>query len=225
MLLRKAQRKRRFTVPASPPRMGTNRGNKPVSQPLNHPVDHFEVLSLPHLAVLSEDDLHRAYADKSRIAHPDHGGSEQHATEVNAAYEVLRSPETRLKHLLELLAPEQAKAWRTVPLDESMMQVFSQLGAALEKSGKFLEKKHKTRSALAKALLTNEEMRHRDNLETIGMALAEQRVAMEGGLPALDLELRSATDDTWRKLAAMQARFSYLGKWQTQIRERLLQLM
>lgn len=188
-------------------------------------VDHFEVLSLPHRAALSEEVLHQAYADKSRIAHPDHGGSEQHATEVNAAYEALRSPETRLKHLLELLVPEQAKAWRTVPLDEGMMQVFSQLGAALESSGKFLEKKSKTQSALAKAVLMNEEMRHRDTLETIGTAIAEYRAAMEDDLPSLDLELESASEDTWRKLAAMQARFSYLGKWQTQVRERLLQLM
>ncbi|CAN5769011.1 hypothetical protein BH11VER1_BH11VER1_10260 [soil metagenome] len=188
-------------------------------------VDHFEVLSLPPQAALSEEVLHQAYADKSRIAHPDHGGTEQHATEVNAAYEALRSPETRLKHLLELAVPEQAKAWRTVPLDEGMMQVFSQLGAALEASAKFLEKKSKAQSALAKALLTNEEMRQRDTLEAIGTAIAAHRAMMEGELPAIDLELASAGEDTWRKLAAMQARFSYLGKWQTQVRERLLQLM
>ncbi|MEY4484722.1 MAG: hypothetical protein RL693_2174 [Verrucomicrobiota bacterium] len=188
-------------------------------------VDHFEVLSLSHRAALKEEVLHQAYADKSRIAHPDHGGSEQHATEVNAAYEALRSPETRLKHLLELSVPEQAKAWRTVPLDEGMMQLFSQLGAALESSGKFLERKSKAQSALAKALLTNEEMRHRETLEAIGTAIAEYRAAMESELPTMDSELESASDVTWRKLAAMQARFAYLGRWQTQIRERLLQLM
>lgn len=188
-------------------------------------VDHFEVLSLPHRAALSENVLHQAYADKSRIAHPDHGGTEQHATEVNAAYEVLRSPENRLKHLLELSVPEQAKAWRTVPLDEGMMQVFSQLGAALEASGKFLEKKSKAQSALAKALLTQEEMQHRETLESIGLAIAQRRTTMEKELPAMDTELETAGDETWRKLAAMQARFSYLGRWQAQIRERLLQLM
>src|SRR5688572_14192364 len=101
-------------------------------------VDFFAVLGLPRAAALDEQRLHRAYTERSRTAHPDHGGSEALAAQLNAAYEVLRSPEKRLKHLLELAAPPEAKAWRTVPLDESMMSLFSELGKALESSAKFL---------------------------------------------------------------------------------------
>ncbi len=188
-------------------------------------VDHFAVLSLPRTAALDENVLHQAYMDKSRTAHPDHGGSEAHAAEVNAAYESLRSPEKRLKHLLELARPDDAKTWRTVPLDEAMMGLFMELGKALETTTKFLERKNKATSALARALLTAEELQHRETLERIGFELEQRRGDMEARLPSLDEVLARNDAEVWKQLAAMQARFAYLAKWQTQIRERLLLLM
>jgi curved DNA-binding protein CbpA len=188
-------------------------------------VDYFEVLALPGRAALGENEIHSAYATKSRTAHPDHGGSEASAAEVNAAYEALRTPEKRLKHLLELAAPEDAKAWRTVPLDDAMMSLFTTLGNALQAAENFLQRKSSAQSALAKALLMNEEMQHRERLEGIGFEIEKCRREMESQLPAFDSALQCDDSSKWQQLAAMQARFSYLAKWQTQIRERLLALM
>ena len=98
-----------------------------------------------------------------------------------------------------------------------MMSLFSKLGAALESSAKFLEKKTKAQSALAKALLANEEMRQREALEQIGFEIEQRRNEMEQQLPVLESE--------WPQLATMQAKFAYLSKWQTQVCERLLALM
>lgn len=187
--------------------------------------DCFAILDLPRLATLDEEMLRHAYSEKCRAAHPDHGGSEDLASKVNAAYETLRSPEKRLKHLLELAAPDDAKQWRTVPLDDGMMNLFSELGKALESSGKFLERKAGAQSAIAKALLTNEEMQHRETLERIGFEIDRRKTEMEQQLPAIDSELASADTTAWSRLAAMQAKFSYLARWQTQVRERLLALM
>ncbi len=187
--------------------------------------DCFAILGLPRTAALDEETLHRAYVESSKTAHPDHGGSDAQAALTNAAYETLRAPERRLKHLLELAAPEDAKAWRTVPMDDRMMGLFSKLGKALEVSGKFLERKAKAQSALAKALLTNEEMREREVLEGIGFEIEEMRGVMESRLPALDAAVPEAGTDTWKEVALMQARFAYLARWQTQVRERLLALM
>jgi curved DNA-binding protein CbpA len=188
-------------------------------------MDCFEVLSLPKRAALSENEIHQAYATKSRTAHPDHAGSEAIAAEVNAAYETLRRPEKRLKHLLELAAPDGGKAWRTVPLDEAMMSLFTELGKALQASEKFLQRKASAQSALAKALLMNDEMRHREALEGIGFEIETHRTEMEEQLSALDIALQNEDASIWQNLAGMQARLSYLAKWQTQIRERLLALM
>ena len=189
------------------------------------PPDAFAIFSLPRSAALDAATLQAAYAALSRSAHPDHGGTEDEASTVNAAYETLRLPEKRLKHLMEIAAPEEAKAWRAVPLDESMMSVFMDLGSALEASAKLLEKKNKASSALAKALLTNEEMALRDRLETIGFGLEERKTGMEAGLSKLDERLASDDAAVWKDIAATQARLAYLAKWQTQIRERLLALM
>lgn len=188
-------------------------------------MDCFELLGIPRAAALDESALHRAYTEHSRMAHPDHGGSEALAAQVNAAFDTLRSPERRLKHLLELGAPEAAKAWRTVPLDDAMMSLFSGLGRALESTAKFLERKDRAVSALAKALLAAEELRHRETLERIGFEIEQRNQDMQAQLPALDEALGRHDADAWKQLAAMQARFAYLAKWQAQVRERLLALM
>ncbi len=187
--------------------------------------DCFAILALPRTASLDEEKLRHAYAEKSRTAHPDHGGNDVLAAETNAAFETLRAPEKRLKHLLEIAASETAKQWRTVPLDNAMMNLFSKLGAALEVSAKFVEKKSKAQSALAKALLVNEEMQQREALEQIGFEIERRRSELEQQLPALDVSLVNHDESVWPQVAAMRAKFAYLSKWQTQVRERLLALM
>ncbi|RBP45369.1 hypothetical protein DES53_103367 [Roseimicrobium gellanilyticum] len=187
--------------------------------------DAYAIFSMPRSVAIDAAALQSTYAALSREAHPDQGGSEEKAAAVNSAYETLRSPEKRLKHLIEIAAPEEAKAWRTVPLDESMMSVFMELGSALDASAKLLEKKAKATSALTKALLANEEMTSRERLERIGFGVEEKKVAMESALAALDERLASGDGDVWRDIAATQARLAYLAKWQAQIRERLLALM
>lgn len=179
--------------------------------------DAFATLGLPRRAALNTEALQNAYAVHSRTAHPDHGGNEAAAADLNAAYEILRAPEKRLKHLLELAAPEDAKKWRTVPLDDGMMKLFSELGTALDSSARFIERKSKSQTALARALLANEEMKQRESLEQLGFEIERRRNEFESQL--------SAAESDWAKLAAMQAKFAYLTKWQTQVRERLLPLM
>lgn len=187
--------------------------------------DAFATLGLPRRAALDEESFKRAYAARSRAAHPDHGGGEDEAARVNAAHETLRSPEKRLKHLLDLAAPADARAWRTVQLDDGMMSLFSVLGGALEASGKFLSRKRAAQSAIAKALLSNEEMGHREALERIALEIERRKQEIAGELPELDAGLEQGDVSAWHRLAATQARLAYLVKWQAQTRERLLELM
>lgn len=187
--------------------------------------DYFEILSLPKQASLNEDELHRSYAALSKTKHPDQGGSDDDAAQLNAAYETLRMPDRRLKHLLETSGPDEAKAWRTVPLDEGLMTLFGGVGKALEASARFLERKALAQTALSKALLANEEILQREALERLGFEIEAHRAGMEAELGKLDELLSSGDASVWKQLAMMQAKFAYLGKWQTQIRERLLALM
>lgn len=188
-------------------------------------LDAFHILRLPRAAALDAGLLGQSYAERSRAEHPDHGGSEGRAAEINEAFEILRAPERRLKHLLELAAPAEAKGWRSVPLDDAMMSLFSALGGELEASARLLERRDRARSAIARAVLAGEETRRREALERLGFEIARRIAELEEQLPGLDAALAAGDGSIWPRLAAIQARFAYLAKWQAQVRERLLALM
>jgi curved DNA-binding protein CbpA len=174
--------------------------------------DCFALLGMPRSALLDESALQAAWHERSRAVHPDQpGGSAALAAEVNAAYETLLAPEKRLKHLLEL----HQVPWRAIPLSAELMAIFSDLGPRLQKAAALAKKKQQASSALAKALLANEEMTLREALEALGSEIEARREALIAALPADDLE----------QIQAAQATLSYLGKWQAQIREALLAMM
>lgn len=182
----------------------------------------FAILGLPRIAALDEKALQKAWLAASRSAHPDQpGGDAAHAAEINNAYETLQAPEKRIKHLLDL----HAVPWRAIPIDEAMMSLFGQLGPALQSVAAFLKRKHTATSALAKALLAPDEMRLRENLETLGTTLDAERTALLADLPAFDSRLSAGDTSALSDLQILQARLAYFGKWQAQVREALLSLM
>ena len=185
--------------------------------------DFFELLSLPPRAVLDEDLLQQAYLKATRSAHPDQaGGDALLSTELNAALEVLKSPVTRLKHLIDR---HSQTAWRAIPLDDRLMGLFEKLGPLLQQSSAFLSRKQAATSALGKALLSSEEMRLREALEALNEEIETQWQHLESCLPACDERIALSDAAVWPDLQALQARFAYLAKWRAQIRERLLGLM
>lgn len=182
----------------------------------------FTLLGLPRIAALDDEALQQAWLTASRSAHPDQpGGDAARAAEINTAYETLQAPEKRLKHLLEL----HQVPWRTVPIDDAMMSLFGQLGPALQNVAAFLKRKQSATSALAKALLAPDEMRLREQLETLGTTLDTERTALLDRLPGFDTRLSAGDTTVLADLQILQARLAYFTKWQTQIREALLSLM
>jgi curved DNA-binding protein CbpA len=185
--------------------------------------DYFELLMLPPSAALDEEVLQQAYLKATRSAHPDQvGGDAQLSTELNAALETLKSPVTRLKHLID---QHSQTAWRAIPLDDGLMGLFEKLGPLLQQSAAFLSRKEAATSALAKALLAAEEMRLREALESLNEDIETQWQQLETSLPVCDARLAENDASVWPELQAIQARFAYLAKWRAQIRERLLGLM
>ncbi len=185
--------------------------------------DFFALLSLPPCVVMNEDVLQQAYLNATRLAHPDQeGGDALLSADLNAALEVLKSPVTRLKHLIE---QHSKTPWRAVPLESGLMSLFEKLGPLLQQSAAFLSRKQAATTALARALLSSEEMRLRESLEALNEQIEEQWQQLEAELPSCDERLKSADESVWADLQALQAKFAYLTKWRAQIRERLLGLM
>lgn len=183
--------------------------------------DAFALLGLPPRAALDESVLQDAWREAARAAHPDQpGGDASRAAELNAALDTLKSPVSRLKHLLD----RQAVARRAVPLEAGLMNLFERLGPLLQRGQALLTKKQAAATALAKALLAREEMALREALETLGVEIAEAWSALEAGLPDLDARLAAGDSAAWTDLQACQARLAYLDKWRRQLRELLLAL-
>lgn len=182
----------------------------------------FALLGLPRIAALDDAVLQQAYLTASRSAHPDQpGGDTAQAADLNAAYATLQAPEKRLKHLLEL----HQVPWRTVPIDDAMMAIFSRLGPLLQNAAALLKRKQSANSTLARALLAPDEMRLREQLEELGVTLDAERTALLEALPAFDARLSASDSAVLVDLQALQARLAYFGKWQAQVREALLALM
>lgn len=189
--------------------------------------DAFAKLGLPRCAALEEEALKSAWLERGRAAHPDQaGGNAELSAEINAAYELLREPESRLKHLLELEHAGDAAAWATVPMEESLMRVFMGLGPVLQKVEAFARKKQAATSALAQALLAGEQMRAQEQVEEKLAELADLREALEAELPGVDT-LRAGGDAAaaLERMRVLRAKFAYVGKWQRQAREALMRLV
>lgn len=184
--------------------------------------DAFEKLGLTRCAALDEEVLKSAWIEKGRAAHPDQaGGDAALSAEINEAYEVLREPESRLKHLLELEHPDEA--WATVPMEERLMQVFMKLGPVLQKVEAFAKKREAATSALALALLAGEQMRVQEDLEERMGELSDLRERLEAEL--LEVDALRGGSDGMEAMRVLRAKFAYVGKWQRQAREALMRLV
>lgn len=186
--------------------------------------DAFAILSLPPRAALDEETLQQAYLAAAKQSHPDQDrGAHEAATDLNTALETLRSPEKRLRHLID--HHSGGVPWRTVPLDNSTMALFEKLGPLLQQTGAFRKRKQAASSALAKALLAPQEMQLREALEDLAQQIDQRQSELNATLPGYDQRIADGDASVWNDLQVVQSKFAYLAKWQTQIREALLQLM
>jgi len=180
--------------------------------------DAFATLGLPRRAALAETEIQTAYFSRSKEA-----GQDQES--LNAAFQTLIAPEKRLKHLLELAAPPEAKAWRAVVMPEELMRLFSKVGTLKAESESLLKRRAAAGSALSKALMEPLVLKLRETGEEVAAQLAGELEQLAAGFAALDQAVEEGADDAWNRVAACQAHLAYLTKWQAQVRELLMGLM
>ncbi len=188
--------------------------------------DAFALLGLPRQASLEPEAVKTAYIERCRDAHPDRAeGDARLSAELNAAYELLREPEGRLKHLLDLEGGAEATAWATVPMDETLMQLFSRLGSLLTRLDGWVKRHETAASALARALLASEQMTLQEEVENVLADLEQQRAELTSRLPETDQLRKVNPPAATAQMRTLRAHFAYLSKWTTQAREALLKLV
>ena len=180
-------------------------------------VDHFERMNEPRRPWLDAERLREKFRVEAAEKHPDVGGTTGDFAELNLAYGILREPALRLGHLLEIGEREasQSGAGIAVDLADLFMSLASVNGAVEDLRKRWVV----ATTPLARALLAGERAKLRRSLsESLeGLGRAEEQAM--GVLRELDLGWEGATSEDWEKLASLQARFAYLSKWTTEVRE------
>ena len=202
--------------------------------------DYFALLVEPRRPWLDADALKLKFHTLSSEAHPDRvhsaSGDEKQAAneryaELNAAYNCLREPKDRLRHLLELELGGKPGGIEQVPADT--MDLFMQVGQLSREVDVFLAERAKASAPLLKVQMFQRGMDWTDKLQsllqTLHMRLAEleavlreMNAAWESAPPLGDAR-RSASLPLGQLEQAYRT-LSYLSRWTGQLNERVVQL-
>lgn len=186
------------------------------------PPDSFAQLQLPRRPYLPEETVRDAFHRLAAEHHPDKtGGESVHFAELTTAFETLRNPVTRLKHLIDLenLAPSSASQ-PGVPPD--LVELFPVVAEARQQIAAALDKRRAAQNALARSLATVDSAEAHRSAKELNQKLEDLYSASLTGLRQIDAawpapEARAA-------LPVLHSRFAFLTKWRDQLRESLLQL-
>lgn len=184
--------------------------------------DHFAALAQPRRPWLDPGALRESFQRAAARHHPDAGGGDGHFAALNAAHAILREPASRLRHLLDLEAPDLPA--RAAPIPSALADLFMQLAAARRALEGFQKKHAAAASPLARALLAGEKATLHRELETARARLTAAHDDALAELRALDAAWAARTAAEWEQLAVLQARFAFLAKWSAQLREDLFRL-
>lgn len=193
--------------------------------------DHFALLQTPRRPWLDSDSLKQSFFTRSAALHPDriHDAAaaeklaaNEHYAALNAAYQCLREPCARLRHLLELELGAKPSDLTQVP--EDLMDLFFAIGKEFRAVDAVLIEKGKVTSPL---LQVEWFARGQDGVGKLG-ALRQTIVARRDALLA-ELEPMNAA---WeppgaRPLARLQEIWRWLSfyeRWLAQIQERVVKL-
>ena len=199
--------------------------------------DYFARLGEPRRPWLDPDALKNKFLTLSAEAHPDrvHGGTEaekrlaqQRYAELNQAYQSLRNPKERLQHLLELETGAKPQQIQQVPAE--LMEFFFAVAQLFKQADAFLAEKSKKSSPMLQVQLFETAQDWIEKLRGLQQQLGLRQQELAAELTRIDelwVEKEKADSrrgDMLRQMEELYRLFSYYGKWETQLQERIVQL-
>jgi hypothetical protein len=200
--------------------------------------DNFALLDEPRRPWLDPEELKQKFLARSAGVHPDriHTAPEtvrkaagDRYAELNAAYNCLREPKNRLRHLLELELGAAPADLERLPTD--VTDGFFELGRICKEADIFLAERARVQSPLLKVQLFERGHEWTEKL------LAQQRElhAKRDGLLAELRSMNPAWDAVssasalraglpFERLEQIYRTLGYLGRWFEQLQERIVQL-
>ena len=185
--------------------------------------DFFALLDQPRRSWLDLEKLKQAFHEKSRVAHPDAGGTEAGFAQINQAYQVLQEPKRRLQHLLALEGQSPTAAGHKIA--DKVADLFQSVGVATQEAERVLRKFSSASNPLSRSLLQPDLKRAQGRVEEALAALRDLQASADDELQELSkAETFPMGEDRIGELQRLYALFSYLTRWTGELEEKRVQL-
>jgi DnaJ-domain-containing protein 1 len=196
--------------------------------------DYFSLLNEPRRPWLDSESLKEKFLALSATVHPDRvhnltdadrAAAQERYTELNAAYNCLREPKERLRHLLELELGALPKDIQRIPSE--LMDLSLEVGKACRQADTFLAEKAKVTSPLLQVSYFERGQEFADKLQTLRQRLNHLADQLNQELRNADSEWQSLPESRrtlLQRLEELHRLFSYFTRWNTQIQERVVRL-
>jgi DnaJ-domain-containing protein 1 len=196
--------------------------------------DYFTLLNEPRRPWLEPESLKEKFLTLSATVHPDrahHLGDAERAaaqeryTELNAAYNCLREPKERLRHLLELELGPLPKDVQRIP--SALMDLSLEVGKACREADAFLAEKARATSPLLQVSFFQRGEEFTDNLQALRQKVNALNDRLTDELKQIDAAWQSGAEPRKPLLPRLQelhGLFGYFARWTAQIQERTVRL-
>ena len=199
--------------------------------------DHFSLFNEPRRLWLEPELLKEKFFVLSNSVHPDRvhhlgeaerAAAQEHYVALNAAYQCLREPRSRLRHWLELERGIGPGDIQHVPAD--LMTLFFAVGDVLKRSDLMLAEKAKTTSPLMKVQWFEKSQDLVGSLQRVMLTIAQRREQLIETLKQIDDECAAAPlvaenrSLLLRKVGQLHQLFAYYDRWLSQIQEHIARL-
>ncbi len=195
--------------------------------------DYFKLLNESRRPWLDTDALKQKFIAQSAKVHPDriHSADEAEKSakakefaELNAAYNCLAEPKTRLLHLIELERGAKPADIQQIPA--GLADLFAEVAMTCRQVDAFLAGKNKATSPLLQVQFFERGQVWTETLQNLQYKLTKLREALADKLKSLDAQWPDTTKraEILASLEELYRVFSYFNRWNSQITERIVQL-
>lgn len=194
------------------------------------PTDCFQALGVVRRPWLEAESLQTQFQALSAEAHPDRLGpvsadiqaeGAARFQEINAAYQVLKDPVSRLRHFLELEQGEGMDVVERTPA--TLMEVFLDVGGLLQSLDRYLKAAQAQEAPLAKIARAQRVFEEVERAHGLRAALEARVDAVEARVRRWDheFEFQGFQGGGFDALREDYKEWRYLARWLDQIHERV----
>jgi curved DNA-binding protein CbpA len=185
--------------------------------------DYFALLDQPRAPWLDLAALKEVFHRKTLEQHPDSTpAAAGDFAKLNEAYQVLRDPKRRLRHLLELQGESAASTNQVVP--QELQELFLEIGALNQRTTQLLEKIRAASSPLSRSLLKGEVVAAQKEVTSLRDKVRQLTETADERLRQMNPGWLTNSAAQIAETFALYLRFSYLGRWSAQLDELAFQL-